>query len=429
MAALANEGNQQHPFPALSRDRTMPTAKPHLDVEPFKKLRRHIHANPELRFEEHNTAALVAQCLSDWGIEVVQGLATTGVVGILRHGTGTGAIGLRADMDALPITEHNRFAHASQHPGKMHACGHDGHTAMLLAAAHHLAHHRDFDGTVYVIFQPAEEDGGGARVMIEEGLFQRFPMQAVFGMHNWPGMAAGQFAISPGPVMASSNTFSITVHGKGCHAALPHLGLDPVPVAAQIITALQTILTRNLHPLDAGLISVTQLQAGEAINVIADQCQLSGTVRTFSDAVLDVIEQRMQTVASHICTAHGLGCSFSFSRNYPATVNHLAETEHARAVMIGLVGADNVLPQQPTLGAEDFAFMLQHCPGSYCFIGNGSGDHRAHDHGDGPCMLHNASYDFNDDILALGAQYWIALVQHYLPITASASTQPESASS
>jgi hippurate hydrolase len=218
--------------------------------------------------------------------------------------------------------------------------------------------------------------------------------------------------------MASSNTFSITVQGKGCHAALPHLGLDPVPVAAQIITALQTILTRNLHPLDAGLISVTQLHAGEAINVIADQCHLSGTVRTFSESVLDLIEQRMREVATQICAAHGLSCSFSFSRNYPATVNHVAETELARAVMVELVGESQVLPQQPTMCAEDFAFMLQHCPGSYCFIGNGSGDHRDIGHGDGPCMLHNASYDFNDDILALGAQYWVKLVERYLAIGA-----------
>lgn len=388
------------------------------NIPSIGNLRRDIHAHPELGFEELRTADVIAQALTDWGIPIDRGLGKTGVVGIIKSGESDRAIGLRADMDALPIQEHNQFAHASCHPGKMHGCGHDGHVAMLLAAARHLSTHRHFDGTVYLLFQPAEEYGGGANVMIEDGLFRRFPMQAVYGMHNWPGLAAGQFAVSPGPVMASSNTFRIVVQGKGCHAALPHLGLDPVPVAAQIVLALQTILTRNANPIESGLISVTQIHAGEACNVIADGCELSGTVRTFSTAMLDLIEQRMRVIAEHTCQAHAMACKFEFSRNYPPTVNHLAPTELARRVMAGIVGEQNVLPQQPTMGAEDFSFMLQAVPGCYCFIGNGDGDHRSAGHGAGPCTLHNASYDFNDDILALGASYWVRLVEASLPAAA-----------
>lgn len=385
------------------------------NISSIRNIRHDIHAHPELSFEEVRTADLVASTLSDWGIPIHRGLGKTGVLGIIKAGSSEQAIGLRADMDALPIQEHNRFAHASRHPGKMHGCGHDGHVAMLLAAARYLASHRHFDGTVYLIFQPAEEYGGGAHEMIKDGLFERFPMQAVYGMHNWPGLPVGQFAISPGPVMASSNTFHILVQGKGCHAALPHLGLDPVPVAAQIILALQTILTRNANPIDSGLISVTMVHGGEASNVIADNCELSGTVRTFSTALLDMIEQRMRDISEHICLAHGMTCEFEFTRNYPPTVNHVAPAVLARQAMAGVVGPDNVLEQQPTMGAEDFAFMLQALPGCYCFIGNGEGDHRSAGHGAGPCTLHNASYDFNDDILTLGASYWVRLVEASLP--------------
>jgi len=311
----------------------------------------------------------------------------------------------------LPMHEQNSFAHASRYPGKMHGCGHDGHIGMLLAAAQYLATHRHFDGTVYLIFQPAEEGGGGADEMIKDGLFELFPMQAVYGMHNWPELPAGQFAVSPGPVMASLNTFRIVIRGKGCHAALPHLGLDPVPVAAQMIMAFQTILTRSAHPLDNGLISVTMLHAGEATNIIADTCELAGTVRTFSNQLLDLIETRMQEVARHICLAHGMACDFEFKRSYPPTVNHSEAVETSRSVMASIVGDRHVLEQKATMGAEDFAFMLQKLPGSYCFIGNGSGDHRSIGHGAGPCALHNTSYDFNDDILPLGATYWVRLVE------------------
>ncbi len=380
-------------------------------------VRRDIHAHPELCFEEVRTADLVAQKLTEWGIPIHRGLGKTGVVGIVkgRDGGASGrAIGLRADMDALPMQEFNTFAHASQHHGKMHACGHDGHTAMLLAAAQHFAKHRNFDGTVYLIFQPAEEGGGGARVMIEDGLFEQFPVQAVFGMHNWPGMKAGQFAVSPGPVMASSNEFKITIRGKGSHAAMPHMGIDPVPVACQMVQAFQSIISRNKKPVDAGVISVTMVHAGEATNVVPDSCELQGTVRTFTIEVLDMIERRMRQVAEHTCAAHEATCEFEFVRNYPPTVNSAAEADFARQVMAGIVGEANVVVQEPTMGAEDFAFMLQAKPGAYCFIANGDGTHRDMGHGGGPCTLHNPSYDFNDDLIPLGATYWVRLAEEWL---------------
>ena len=374
-------------------------------------IRRDIHAHPELCFQEVRTADLVAAKLTEWGIPIHRGLGTTGVVGIVKNGTSKRAIGLRADMDALPMQEFNTFSHASQNKGKMHACGHDGHTAMLLAAAQHFAKQRLFDGTVYLIFQPAEEGGGGAREMIKEGLFEQFPMDAVFGMHNWPGTEVGKFAVSPGPVMASSNEFKVVIRGKGAHAALPHNGLDPVPVACQMVQAFQTIITRNKKPIDAGVISVTMIHAGEATNVIPNSCELRGTVRTFSVEVLDMIEARMRQIAEHTCAAFGLSCEFEFFRNYPPTVNSAKEAEFARAVMASIVGPDNVLQQEPTMGAEDFSFMLQVKPGCYNFIANGDGSHRDIDHGGGPCMLHNPSYDFNDDLIPLGATYWVRLAE------------------
>ena len=380
-------------------------------------LRRDLHAHPELRFEETRTADVVARQLTEWGIPLHRGLGTTGVVGIV-HGRDGGAcgraLGLRADMDALPMAESNTFAHTSRHAGKMHACGHDGHTAMLLAAAQHLAQNRDFDGTVYLIFQPAEEGGGGAREMIKDGLFTLFPMQAVFGMHNWPGMALGQMAVSPGPVMASSNEFKITIHGKGGHAAMPHTGIDPVPIACQMVLAFQTILTRNKKPADAGVISVTMVNAGKATNVVPDSCELQGTVRTFSIEVLDLIERRMRQVAEHLCAAHEATCDFEFVRNYPPTINAVSEAAFARQVMTSVVGAENVVEQEPTMGAEDFAFMLQAVPGAYGFIANGDGTHRDIGHGGGPCSLHNPSYDFNDALIPIGATYWVRLAQAWL---------------
>ena len=377
-------------------------------------LRRDIHAHPELCFKEVRTAEVVAKKLTEWGIPIHRGLGTTGVVGIVKNGTSNRAIGLRADMDALPMQEFNTFSHASQHAGKMHACGHDGHTAMLLAAAQHLAKHRHFDGTVYLIFQPAEEGGGGAREMIKEGLFEQFPMDAVFGMHNWPGGEVGQFAASAGPVMASSNDFCITIKGKGGHAAMPHNGLDPVPVACQMVLAFQTIISRNTRPIDAGVVSVTMIHAGEANNVIPDSVELRGTVRTFTVAVLDRIEQRMRQIAEHTCAAFEATCEFEFVRNYPPTINSAKEAEVARQVMASIVGDDQVLAQEPTMGAEDFSFMLQAKPGCYSFIFNGDGAHREMGHGGGPCMLHNPSYDFNDDLIPLGATYWVRLAEAWL---------------
>ena len=377
-------------------------------------VRRDIHAHPELCFQERRTADVVAAKLTEWGIAIHRGLGTTGVVGIVKNGSSSRSVGLRADMDALPMQEFNSFEHASQHAGKMHACGHDGHVAMLLAAAQHFAKNRNFDGTVYLIFQPAEEGGGGAREMIKDGLFAQFPMEAVFGMHNWPGSQVGTFAVSPGPVMASSNEFKITIKGKGGHAALPHLGLDPVPVACQMVQAFQTIISRNKKPIDSGVISVTMIHAGEATNVIPDSCELQGTVRTFTLEVLDLIEQRMQEVAEHTAAAFGASCEFSFVRNYPPTINSASEAAFARRVMEDIVGPANVMVQEPTMGAEDFAYMLQAKPGAYCFISNGDGAHRDMGHGAGPCMLHNPSYDFNDDLIPLGATYWVRLAEQWL---------------
>ncbi|TAF79806.1 MAG: amidohydrolase [Curvibacter sp.] len=377
-------------------------------------LRKDIHAHPELCFQEVRTADVVAAKLTEWGIPIHRGMGTTGVVGIVKAGTSSRALALRADMDALPMQEFNTFAHASKHAGKMHACGHDGHTAMLLAAAQHFAKHRNFDGTVYLVFQPAEEGGGGAREMIKDGLFEQFPVEAVFGMHNWPGMAAGTFAASAGPVMASSNEFKITIRGKGGHAAIPHNAIDPVVVACQLVQGFQTIISRNVKPIDAGVISVTMINAGEATNVIPDRCELQGTVRTFSIEVLDLIERRMREMSESLCAAFNTRVEFAFVRNYPPTVNAPKEAAFARKVMESIVGADKVYTQEPTMGAEDFSFMLQAKPGCYAFIGNGDGDHRTMGHGAGPCTLHNPSYDFNDELLPLGATFWVRLAEEWL---------------
>ena len=384
------------------------------DAQSIATLRRDIHAHPELCFQEDRTSELIARQLTDWGIPVHRGLGKTGVVGIVKNGTSKRAVGLRADIDALPMTEHNKFAHASVHAGKMHACGHDGHTAMLLSAAQHLAKHRDFDGTVYLIFQPAEEGGGGAREMIKDGLFEQFPMEAIFGAHNWPGMAAGQFALRSGPVFASSNEFKITLRGKGAHAAMPHNGIDPIPAACQMVQAFQTIITRNKRPIDAGVISVTMIHAGEATNVVPDSCEIQGTVRTFTLEVLDLIERRMRQITEATAEAFEVSCEFSFKRNYPPTINHDAESGFARQQLAEMVGAANVHDFEPTMGAEDFSFFLQKIPGCYFLIGNGDGTHREGGHGMGPCMLHNPSYDFNDELIPLGGSMWVRMAEAWL---------------
>jgi amidohydrolase len=381
----------------------------------LQQIRRDIHAHPELCFEERRTADVVAQKLTEWGIPILRGLGTTGVVGILKNGNSKRAVGLRADMDALPVQETNTFAHASKHAGKMHACGHDGHVSMLLGAAHYLSQHRNFDGTVYLIFQPAEEGGGGAKKMMEDGLFAQCPMDAVFGLHNWPGMAAGAFAVTAGPMMASSNEFEVVVRGKGAHAAQPHKGIDPIMVALQIAQSWQTIVSRNVNPVEAAVLSITQIHSGSATNIIPDEATLIGTVRTFQVAVLDQMEERMRAIADHTAAAFDAQVDFRFHRNYPPLINHEKETAFAIDVMRSIVGAAQVdTKAEPTMGAEDFAYMLQEKPGCYVFIGNGDGDHRAAGHGLGPCNLHNPSYDFNDDLLPIGATYWVRLAEAWL---------------
>jgi len=383
------------------------------------EIRRKLHAHPELGYEEFMTSDLVAQKLLEYNIPIVRGMGKTGVVGTIRGrgGNSKKAIGLRADMDALPLTEANMFDHKSQHPGRMHACGHDGHTTMLLGAAKYLAEHNDFDGTVHLIFQPAEEGvGAGARAMINDGLFQQFPCDAVFGMHNQPGIAAGQFGVRPGGIMASNSNFRITVKGKGAHAAMPHDGNDPLFTAVQIISALQSIITRNKKPIDTAVLSITQFHGGTASNIIADEVWFGGTVRTFSPDLINFIENRIGTLARGISSAFGCEAIFEFERSYPATVNNSEQTAIALEVMRELVGSDKVDANvEPAMGAEDFAFMLIEVPGCYVFIGNGASDgvHRDHGHGIGPCMLHNPSYDFNDAILTTGVSYWARLVHHW----------------
>ena len=373
----------------------------------LKSIRHDIHAHPETAFEEQRTSDVVAAKLSAWGYEVHRGLAKTGVVGVLRNGTSTRTMGLRADMDALHIHEKNAFAHKSQHAGKMHACGHDGHTTMLLGAAKYLAQHRNFDGTVNFIFQPAEENEGGARVMIEEGLFERFPCDTVWGMHNWPGMDAGQFCVMPGPMMAGFDIFEITLTGRGAHAAMPHNGWDPIVAGSALVQALQTIVSRNTHPVEAGVVSVTQFHGGDTWNVIPNEVVIRGTTRSFKPEVQALIQNRIGEICNGVGATYGCAVKFWYDRRYPPTVNSAAEAETSRSVLVDLVGAGNVHTDlTPTMGAEDFAFMLQAKPGCYIWIGNGAGE--------GGCMLHNPGYDFNDEILPLGASYWVKLVEQCL---------------
>lgn len=389
-------------------------------LEEIKAIRRDIHAHPETAYEENRTAELVANKLQESGITVIRGIGKTGVIGKIRHGASRRAIGLRADMDALPITEANRFNHASAHPGKMHACGHDGHTAMLLGAAIHLAKTRRFDGTIYAIFQPAEEGHSGAQRMIKEGLFSQCPVDAVFGMHNWPDYAAGTFAVKAGPLMASSNTFTLTIHGKGGHGAQPDHTIDPIMTAVQIAQSWQTIISRNKAPQDAATLSVTRIEAGDTFNVIPGHAVMEGTVRTFTPGVLDLIEQRMREIAEHTAAAFHCRAEFIFRRNYPPLVNHPAETALAIEVMESLAGPARVVRDAaPTMIAEDFSFMLAQKPGCYVFIGSSDGEYRASGHSDSPCLLHSPGFDFNDAILPLGIRYWITLAEKYLSPAAS----------
>ncbi|NIF27609.1 amidohydrolase [Pantoea sp. Tr-811] len=371
-------------------------------------LRQRIHAHPELAFEETVTSDLVAECLTAWGYQVHRGLGGTGVVGVLRAGSAGRSIGLRADMDALPLAENTGLPYASVNPGKMHACGHDGHTAMLLCAARHLARTRAFDGTVNLIFQPAEEGFGGAKAMIDDGLFERFPCDAVFALHNMPGIAAGDMAFCVGPMTASSDSVTIRLRGEGGHGAFPHRACDPMPAAGAIMLALQTIVGRDVDPLDAAVISVGSVHAGEAFNIIPEQVEMRLSVRTLDANVRQRVEQRIRALVAGQAQSFGLQADIDYARGYPVLVNDPQVTAFATRVAHGLLGEARVDPQsRPVMGSEDFAYMLEQVPGCYAYIGNGLGSR-------GGCMVHNPAYDFNDDILALGATFWVRLTETWL---------------
>ena len=366
--------------------------------------RRDIHAHPELGFEETRTAGIVADKLESFGLEVHRGVGRTGVVGVLRAGKGSSSVGLRADMDALPIHEANDFPYRSRNAGRMHACGHDGHTTMLLGAAKALAAARDFDGTVNFIFQPAEEGLGGARAMIEDGLFERFPCEAVFGMHNRPSLPVGWFAVRAGPMMAAGGFFDITIHGKGAHGARPEVGVDPVIVAAHVATALQTIVSRNVAPVDTAVVSVTKIHGGDAYNVIPQSATLAGTVRAFSRPVMETIESSLRRIAAGVAEGFGAKAEVRLDWKFAPTVNDPKEAEFAAGVCAALVGAERVQRDPPLIMAsEDFSFMLEQVPGCYLNIGNDSGETS--------CEVHNPGYDFNDAALPFGAALFVRLVE------------------
>ena len=366
--------------------------------------RQDIHAHPELGFQENRTAGLVARQLEAFGITVTRGVGRTGVVGTLKVGSSTRRIGLRADMDALPIPEANRFAHRSVHAGVMHACGHDGHTAMLLGAAKYLAQTKRFDGTVHFIFQPAEEGLGGAQAMIDDGLFTRFPCDAIFGMHNRPRLEVGRFNVRAGPMMAGGAFFDIRITGKGAHGARPETGVDAALVAAQIAVSLQSIVSRNLAPLDAAVVSVTRILAGDAYNVIPQTAELGGTVRAFSRDVMDAVGRHMQRLAEGTAAAYGATVEVDFRVRFAPTVNNADEAEFAARICTELVGPENVDRNPPLIMAsEDFSFMLEQVPGCYLNIGNGVED--------GGCEVHNPAYDFNDRALPLGADFYARLIE------------------
>jgi hippurate hydrolase len=381
-----------------------PIAEFHNDLT---KIRRDIHAHPELGFEETRTSDLVAARLAEYGIEVTRDIGKTGLVGRLRVGNSPRAIGLRADMDCLPILEANGFDHRSTNPGKMHACGHDGHTTMLLGAARYLAATRNFDGTVHFIFQPAEEGLGGAAAMVADGLFERFPCDVIFGMHNRPGLAVGKFQIRPGAMMAGGAFFDIAIKGVGAHGARPEAGIDPVIVAAHIATALQTIVARNVRPLDTAVLSVTQIHGGDAYNVIPERAVLRGTVRTFSEATTQLIENRMRKIADGVAAGFGATAELDFRALFPPLVNTADEAQFIADCAAEVVGDENVnRNSNPVMASEDFSHMLKIVPGAYIQIGNGDGD--------GACEVHNPGYDFNDGALPFGASLFARLVEKRL---------------
>ncbi|MGG6894149.1 MULTISPECIES: M20 aminoacylase family protein [Rhizobium] len=367
--------------------------------------RRHIHAHPELLYAVDNTAAFVAEKLRSFGVdEVVTGIGRTGVVGLIR-GKGEGrTVGLRADMDALPLTEITGKPYASETPGKMHACGHDGHTAMLLGAAKYLAENRNFNGNIAVIFQPAEEGGAGGDAMVKDGMMERFEIAEVYGMHNMPGLPVGHFAIRKGPIMAATDEFTISIKGVGGHAAMPHNTIDPIAIGAQIISNLQLIASRSANPLKSVVVSVTTFNAGNAHNVIPNDARFTGTIRTLDPEMRDLAEQRFKQIVSGIAASHGAGVEIEFQRNYPVTFNHADETDHAIAVAEEIAGAGNVIADiDPMMGGEDFSYMLNARPGAFIFVGNGD-----------TAGLHNPAYDFNDEAIAHGISYWVRLAEQRL---------------
>ncbi|HEX5394482.1 MAG TPA: M20 aminoacylase family protein [Rhodocyclaceae bacterium] len=370
-------------------------------------LRRDIHAHPELAFAETRTSVLVADYLRNLGLEVHTGLAETGVVGILRNGTSERAIGLRADMDALPLEELNRFPHHSCHEGRMHACGHDGHTAMLLGAADALSKTKSFDGTVYFIFQPAEEHEGGGQRMVEDGLFRKFPMDMVFGLHNWPGLPAGSIAVHQGPVMAGADRFDVLITGRGGHAAMPHQGVDVVVAGSALVQALQTLVSRNTDPLDSTVLSVTRFEAGHADNVLPEKARLGGTVRTLRPDLQDAMEAGMRRICTGIEATYGVGIELVYERGYPPTLNADEPAFLCREVARHVAAGGEVFTGlKPSMGAEDFAYLAREVAACYVWLGNGPGQ--------GGCMLHSPHYDFNDDILATGIRYWVRLAERAL---------------
>ncbi|MGR9116547.1 MAG: M20 aminoacylase family protein [Gammaproteobacteria bacterium] len=377
----------------------------------MRQWRRHLHQHPETAYEETETSLFIAEKLRSFGLKVHQGLAGTGVVGSLSMGTGSGKIGLRADMDALFIQEQNQFDHRSRHDGKMHACGHDGHSTMLLGAAKHLAQHRHFDGTVYFIFQPAEEGRAGAKRMIDDGLFQLFPAEYVFGMHNFHDIPTGHFAVKPGPMLAAFDCFEITLTGQATHAAMPHLGSDVIVAAAQLINALQTIVSRNIDPADAAVLSITQIHGGHTWNALPESVVLRGTFRCFKPEVQQLLAEKIKRTLKAVCDTHNATGHVEFNPEnpgYPVTLNNEEATDRALEAAIAVAGYEHVdTAPTPSMGSEDFAFMLQEKPGCYLWIGNGPSQ--------GSCLLHNPHYDFNDDILPIGAAYWIKLVELMLP--------------
>jgi amidohydrolase len=376
-------------------------------LDELSEIRRDIHAHPELGLTEVRTGDLVAQKLAEYGCEVHRGLATTGVVGTIRRGNSLRAIGLRADMDCLPMQELNDFAHRSRHDGQMHACGHDGHTTMLLGAARYLALTRNFEGTVHFIFQPGEEGYGGGRVMVEEGLFDKFPCDAVFAMHNKPGIPIGHMATRAGPLLAASDRFDIRIRAQGGHAAHPHLGTDPFVIGAHIVLALQTIPSRNIDPVDSAVISIGFMRGGSAYNVIPDELHIGGTVRSFRPEVRELLERRIGEVARGAASLHGASAELEYRRGYPPTINHAAEASFAADVAAEICGEAQVNRNvAPSLGGEDFSYMLQARPGAMAWLGNGPGE--------GGCLLHNARYDFNDSAIPIGVSFFARLAERFL---------------